>query len=345
MKIFKALGHVIWFAMMLVLAPSVMAQETNALQVNGAWARSSIDGSDMSAVYFRVFNLGDHADKLLTVETDAAQMADLHTMHMDGDVMRMRPVEDGVDILAGEMVAFQPGGLHVMLMGLTRVLTVGDTLELTLTFESGAIVHSQAWISETPIPHELEPDSLTVLALQADAAGTYVGQVVNPPIQAQDFALPDDAGGIQKLSDSAGRWRVIFFGYMHCPDFCPLTLVDYRDAKALLGDAASEVGFVFISVDAVRDTPEVLRKYLDHFTPDLIGFSADDDTLRRIQPDYGFYYQRQMGGESLSVYSIDHSTRSYLIDRNGVVRASFAYATYPSAIADALRWYIENEGK
>lgn len=343
MKTIKLLIYLIAVMGLTVFTPLSQAQSEHGLQVTGAWVRPSIEGNDVSAAYFRVSNFGEASDTLVIVQTDAAQMVELHSMMMDGDVMRMRPLESGIAVASGETVILKPGGLHVMLMGLTHSLNVGDTLLLTLTFESGMVLEVIAGVSDTPIPNEIPADALTAAALEVASKGTYVGQVMNPPILAQDFTLAGTLSDEQRLSDSNGTWRVIFFGYMHCPDFCPLTLVDYKEVKALLSEAAEDVTFVYISVDAVRDTPEALQKYLDHFDPDFVGFSGDDITLKRIQPDYGFYYQRQMEADNLAVYSIDHSTRSYLLDRNGVIRASFAYDTYPSAIADALRWYMAHE--
>lgn len=130
---------------------------------------------------------------------------------------------------------------------------------------------------------------------------------------------------------------------MHCPDFCPLTLVDYTQAKEALGSTADQVTFIFISVDAARDTPEQLQTYLAHFDSNFVGFAADDATLARIQPDYGFYYERRLESESEAIYTIDHSTRSYLLDRDGVLRTSFAYDTDPEVMAAALHWYLAHE--
>lgn len=295
----------------------------------------------MTGVYLQILNIGDNPDRLIGVETTIG-MAEIHEVQMENDVMRMSPI-DGIDIPAGETVHLQPGGWHIMVMGLEHPLVEGDTFPLTLIFESGTVISVEAWVSQTPIPYELEVDDLTEAALSAVDEGTYVGQVVNPPIQVQDFTVPASDEAITSLSDTNGQWRMIFFGYMHCPDFCPLTLVEYRRIKSMLGDAADDVTFIFISVDAVRDTPEAIHDYLENFDPEFIGFSADDVTLSRIQPDYGFYYSRRITADSLAVYTVDHSTRSYLLDRDGVLRASFAYGTEPQQVADALLWYMDHE--
>lgn len=332
----------------LVIAALAQAQEQmpadddNPLVITGAWARPSAEGVDVSGAYLRIANYGDTDDRLIAGETDAARMVELHTMQMQGDMMRMRPV-DGIDVPAGGRAVLRPGGLHLMLMGLTVPLVEGETVMLTLRFESGREMTVEADITHEPIPLELEPDALTAASLEAVAAGTYVGQVIDPPIQVQDFEAPSSHADVTRFSDTDGTWRVIFFGYMHCPDFCPLTLVDYKHAKAKLGDAVDDVTFVYVSVDAVRDTADALEKYLANFDTAFVGFSADDATLVRIQPDYGFYYERRMAAGSQAVYTIDHSTRSYVVDRDGVLRTSFAYDTQPEAIASALRWYIEHE--
>jgi len=228
-------------------------------------------------------------------------------------------------------------------------------LVFALTLLALLIVVAALAQGENPVPEEnreinegtsentLPADELTLAAASAAAEGIYVGQVVNPPIQVLDFEAPGSEEDLTRLSDTGGTWRVIFFGYMHCPDFCPLTLSDYRSVKADLAEQAAEVTFVYISVDSVRDRPEFMGRYLANFDPDFVGFSPDDETLSRMQPDYDFYYLRRMDEGTQAIYTVDHSTRSYLLDRDGVLRASFAYNTDTSVIADALRWYIEHE--
>ena len=74
------------------------------------------------------------ADKLVAASSPVAQKAELHTMSMSGMVMKMRPIA-GIDIPAGQAVTLQPGGMHIMLVGLAKPLKTGQTFPLTLTFE------------------------------------------------------------------------------------------------------------------------------------------------------------------------------------------------------------------
>ncbi len=177
----------------------------------------------------------------------------------------------------------------------------------------------------------------------AASQGISLGDVISPPLLVRDFTLPISTGGDVSIHQLDGKYRMMFFGYLHCPDFCPLTMAEFKQVKALLGDLATEVEFIYISVDGARDNPTLVANYLDNFDPEFIGFSGDDVTLARIQPDYGFYYQRRLDTGSQAEYIIDHSTRSYMLDRQGRLITSFTYDTEPEVIAAALRWFIENE--
>lgn len=163
----------------------------------------------------------------------------------------------------------------------------------------------------------------------------YRGTLYEPPLELSDFTLPASNGEDVSLSDLRGEWVLMFFGYTHCPDFCPLTLSEYRQIMDMLGADASRVQVVFVSVDSARDTPVALARYLERFNPDFLGLSGDDETLARIQPEFGFYYERHE--EQGEHYLVDHSTRSYLIDPDGRLRISYSYGTEREVIAESIR--------
>lgn len=342
MKFRNLTALLVLIAICMLIQTQILAEPTANLEISAAWVRPSLAGQVTSAAYLRITNHGSQPDQLLRVTAPGIAHIEIHQTTMDGETAQMHPVY-GLEIAPGTTVSLEPMGLHLMLMGIQHALNEGDTLLLTLHFASGAVLTIEARIAHSPEPQWLSADVLTLESLSAQQSGLYVGQIQEPPLQVQDFVLPGSHEDIQRLSDLNGTWRVIFFGYMHCPDFCPLTLVEYKRVKELLAEVAQDVTFVFISVDPIRDSVDALREYLARFDPAFIGFSGDDATLTRIQPDYGFYYARRMGSGTQSVYTIDHSTRSYLLDRDGVLRASFAYDTHPDLIASALRWYMAHE--
>lgn len=199
-----------------------------------------------------------------------------------------------------------------------------------------------------PTPEIFNTSSAPTIAVTPGAAldeidGVFVGDYLPRPIALQDFTLPGNQGEAMRLSDSNGKWRLLFFGYTHCPDFCPLTLAEFRQIKELLGDQADQVAFLFVSVDGERDTPEAVTEYIERFDPEFIAFSGDDATLAQIQQDYGLFYQRVENAASPENYMVDHSTRSYLIDPEGNLRSTFTYNTTPTEIAGAIQWWMARD--
>jgi copper(I)-binding protein len=108
--------------------------QTGDVQVKDIWARATPGGAPTAAVYATLQSAA--GDRLTAASTPAAKEAELHTMTMEGGVMKMRPVE-GIDLPAGQTVALKPGGYHIMLMGLAHPLTEGQTFPMTLTFAKG----------------------------------------------------------------------------------------------------------------------------------------------------------------------------------------------------------------
>lgn len=93
------------------------------------------DDLSMGATYMTITNNGDDADRLTGAETDVAEVVEVHEIVMKDNVMEMGPLHDGLEIPAGETVELEPGGYHIMLIGLTKSLVAGEDYELTLTFE------------------------------------------------------------------------------------------------------------------------------------------------------------------------------------------------------------------
>ncbi len=123
----------------LLIATLAVAQahdyELGALSVGHPWARASAGAAPTGAAYLTVRNDGAEADRLVAVETPAAGRAELHTHLHENGVMKMREVEGGIELPAGESVALAPGGLHVMLFGLAAPLEEGSRFPMTLVFE------------------------------------------------------------------------------------------------------------------------------------------------------------------------------------------------------------------
>jgi copper(I)-binding protein len=105
-----------------------------SMKLESAWARTSPPGAQVAAVYLRIDNTGGKSDRLLTIRSDVAASAEVHRTTVVEGVARMRPVST-LHVGANETVAFEPGGLHIMLFGLKQPLIAGQTFELKMQFE------------------------------------------------------------------------------------------------------------------------------------------------------------------------------------------------------------------
>jgi copper(I)-binding protein len=109
-----------------------------AIDIGHPWARPTAAGQPTGGGYLKLAN-GGPADKLLSASSDVAAAVELHSMSLDGNVMRMRQV-DAIDLPAGQTVELKPGGLHLMLVGLKAPLKEGASFPLKLRFEKAGEV-------------------------------------------------------------------------------------------------------------------------------------------------------------------------------------------------------------
>lgn len=113
--------------------------QAGQITVNHPWARATAPAAQAGAAYFVLTSEAAAPDLLVSASTPMADRAELHTHRMDGGIMRMMPVE-AIEVAPGAPTVLEPGGLHVMLMGLHGPLTEGETFPLTLVFEAAGEV-------------------------------------------------------------------------------------------------------------------------------------------------------------------------------------------------------------
>lgn len=184
-----------------------------------------------------------------------------------------------------------------------------------------------------------------LLALAAgcgdDAAGgsDLRGATRTPPLAVGDASLPDVTDEPPRpfgFRAPEGRLLVVYFGYTHCPDVCPTTLADVRDALAELGADAAAVRVVFATVDPERDTPELLRSYLDHFTDDgRVLRTTDPDELQAAMDAFRAraWKEPHAGGD----YAMAHTASTYVVDATGTVVVEWPFGTGAEDMAHDLR--------
>ncbi len=140
-----------------------------------------------------------------------------------------------------------------------------------------------------------------------------------------EFHIPSTRGEFSNAT-LRGKWTFLLFGYTHCPDLCPTNLALLAEVTRQLKDAPTVPQVVFVSVDAPRDTLDVLTRYVPAFSPGFIGATGSDAALKPLVKDLGVYYVLNVGevtkGGSNN-YSVDHTSSIFLIAPDGSLRAVF----------------------
>src|SRR4051812_45101760 len=132
------------------------------------------------------------------------------------------------------------------------------------------------------------------------------------------FALIDHLGKRRTDADFRGKMMLVYFGYTSCVDVCPTDLQNIGLALKKLGDAASVIQPIFITVDPDRDTPKRLAAYVQSFHPTLVGLSGSTADIRKAADAYRVYYKKvRRPKDSDARYDVDHSAFIYLTDRKG----------------------------
>ncbi|MBE0411434.1 MAG: SCO family protein [Anaerolineales bacterium] len=170
----------------------------------------------------------------------------------------------------------------------------------------------------------------------------FNGVTLDPPVEIEDFALIDQHGQRFSLRDQTDKIVLIFFGYTHCPDICPVTLSDFRDIKSKLGDLDDQVEFVFITVDPERDTPEQIYTYLQIFENGILGLSGERYELEKVWESF-FVYQEKVDAGSEAGYLVDHTSRVYLVDKQGELRLTFHFGTTSNEMAEDIIYLLGRE--
>ena len=168
---------------------------------------------------------------------------------------------------------------------------------------------------------------LVLLALVAAPAGaaddaTLRAGVFDPPRAAPGFSLRGSDGAELRLDRFRGKVVILGFGFTSCPDVCPTTLATLARARKELGPDGDALQVVYVSVDPERDDPERMRAYLAGFDPTFVGGTGTPEALAAVRRDYGIAATRITAGAG---YAFSHSSSTYLIDRDGKLRALMPY--------------------
>lgn len=152
------------------------------------------------------------------------------------------------------------------------------------------------------------------------------------------YLLIDGNGRAVTHEDFPGRFQLLTFGYTFCPDVCPTTLAEMAAVMKALGDDATRLQPIFISVDPERDTPSQLRSYVAFFHPALLALTGSPQLLRRAADSFKVRYEKvREPGAASGEYTLDHSAGMFLLGPDGVYLRKFGYGLPVAQVAAAIR--------
>ena len=264
-------------------------------------------------VFLAMSNESDVDDTLAGVESPLAAKAQLHGAMSQGDMTMMVPLV-ALPVPRHAQVRLKPGGMHIMLEGLRRRVTAGDTVPMVLTFRRAGRV---------PVRVRVVKYDRLEQSLSAGDATPSAGLVLN---------LRRSDGRVFDLAQERGNVVLVFFGYTHCPDICPLTLSDFVGVKRRLGPRAEHVRFVFVTVDPGRDSPERVMAYARQFDAAFIGLSGDSTALAMVERS--FHVASWVTRDSAGNVLVAHSASVFVVGRDGRLAR-----VIPHSEADVERLY------
>lgn len=166
------------------------------------------------------------------------------------------------------------------------------------------------------------------------------GFVMQQPVPIGNFTLTAHTGKSVALSDYRDQIVLIYFGYTHCPDVCPATMLHLAKARASLKPKYQDDVQVFmVTIDPERDTPELLAEYLAHFDGTFIGLTGAPEEIAAAAAPLGIFYEKQVVDEAEG-YFMDHTATVALLDRNGRLRLVWPFGVSAEDMASGLNYFV-----
>ncbi|MBO1254197.1 SCO family protein [Alteromonas sp. 5E99-2] len=151
------------------------------------------------------------------------------------------------------------------------------------------------------------------------------------------FTLETKQGKLS-LSDIEGKVGVLYFGFLSCTEACPASIGVVQAAyKQLTKEERNNVQFLFISVDPERDSLNDLYDFGEYYNNDLVALTGTQEEIDKVTSDYGVFFElADLEGSALD-YTVDHSSRFYMIDKSGDLFTTMSHSTTPTELAARIK--------
>jgi protein SCO1 len=175
---------------------------------------------------------------------------------------------------------------------------------------------------------------LVALGIAAVLTLTPAGRDVGPADVGGPFALVDHYGNPVTEQDFAGRPHLVFFGFTHCPDVCPMKLFEISEVLRHTGERGRDIRALFITVDPERDTPEIMQSYVSSFDDRIIGLTGTPEQVAEAVRAFRAYSRKVPLDDG--DYTMEHTALVYVMDGRGRFVSSLHTARDPEEAAQEL---------
>lgn len=159
------------------------------------------------------------------------------------------------------------------------------------------------------------------------------------------YLLMSPQGRAVTNEDFRGRFQLVAFGFVSCPDVCPTTLLEFKHVLEALGDKAARLQPIFVTVDPERDSSEILREYTANFDSRILGLTGSPELVRRAADSFRVKYEKvREPGAKPDVYTMNHTAGMVLLDPQGNFVVRFSYGMPAREIADRIRLLMTADG-
>jgi protein SCO1/2 len=156
-----------------------------------------------------------------------------------------------------------------------------------------------------------------------------------------NFSLKDHNGKDVTEKSWPGKYLLVYFGYSHCPDVCPVTLTKMEAALEKLGPLSKGIQPLFITIDPARDTPEKLKEYVGKFGKRITGLTGTDEQIKTAKENYSAIGEkREAETQTAEVYNMDHSAYIYLMSPDIKLEELFRIENSTQSVADRIKLYL-----
>jgi cytochrome oxidase Cu insertion factor (SCO1/SenC/PrrC family) len=174
---------------------------------------------------------------------------------------------------------------------------------------------------------------IAVYALTATRSGP---KGAGTPMVGGAFSMVDHTGRAVTDKTYLGKPMLMFFGFTFCPDVCPTELQVMAAALEQLGAKGAAIQPIFVTVDSARDTPDVMKAYVENFGPRFVGLTGSPEQITAMAKTYKVFFEKRENKDAPENYLMDHSSIIYLMGGDGSYLRHFSYTTDAAKLAEGI---------